>query len=668
MSDAAQALATTPPDSITQQVADLYGIGGWGRDFCSVGPDGRLRLHPTHEPDRYIDLLDLVQGLDDRGFTTPLLLRFDDLLRTKLKELRNAFDDAIKDNDYQGGYTCVYPVKVNQQRSLCEVLREAAKELGFGLEAGSKPELLMVLGLTAGRYTDLPIVCNGFKDDEYIETCVLAAKLGRNITPIVEQRNELDLILKHATKYGVRPQIGLRIKPTAQGAGRWADSGGVRSKFGLHVSEALQALDKLKKAGMTDCLRLVHFHVGSQVCDIRRLKTAITELAHIYCELRRLGAEGLDTIDIGGGMGVDYDGSGTSTASSVNYTPKEYAEDVVYRIKATCQDAEQPHPRILSESGRAMVAHSSMLVTDVLGQSAFRAERGLEYARDIREQEQQAGQEIPHPVIDLMDAFERLATAQGDDDVGSCFHDAWAARSEAVSLFGMGYLSLPLRAVTERLFWSVGRNIIDMIDAGAIADDDSYREMRALLSDTYFCNFSLFQSLPDSWAIDQLFPICPLHRLDEIPSRRAVLADITCDSDGKVDIFCSPEGGEARGTLPLHELHDNDEGTQEPYYLGVFLVGAYQEVLGDLHNLFGDTHAVHVSLGDADAPYVIEEIIEGDTVREVIGYVGYDIEDLRKAMRHDVERATRRNRMTPKEGQELMRHYIDGLEGYTYLE
>ena len=659
--------------------AALYGVDGWGNDYVRVSDTGTIEVCPTADPERVVDLHTMITGLVQRGINTPVLLRFSDMLGHRMRRIRSAFERAMKEMEYTGGYTCVYPIKVNQQRALCEELRDFAAQVDFGLEAGSKPELLAVLGLTTsprlGHESEtMPIVCNGFKDDEYIETVILATKLGRNITPVVEAVHELTLILKHAKQYGVRPRIGVRIKPSARGAGKWEDSGGMRSKFGLQVSQALELIERLKAEGMADRLKLVHFHVGSQICDIKQIKTAVSELAHIYCEMHRLGATGLDTIDIGGGLGVDYDGSQSSWSSSMNYSLDEYATDVVYRIKAVCDQAAGgagvPHPRILSESGRALVAHSSILVTDVLSANQFSADPDIEWVRATIASEKERGQEVPQPLLDLLDAYER---SRAGGDVYEVFHDLMAARDEAVSLFGMGYLTLPLRAVCERLFWATGQAILRVAesDADLASTVDGLPD---LLSDIYFCNFSLFQSLPDSWAIQQLFPVVPIHRLDERPTRRAILADITCDSDGKIDRFCSPEGGDASHALALHELEENPDPEEssggvwhKPYYLAIFLVGAYQEVLGDLHNLFGDTHAVHISL-DEDGHPSIDEFVEGDTVREVLSYVQYNPDALKKDIRKDIERATKTGQMTLSEGRELMRFYEQGLEGYTYLE
>jgi arginine decarboxylase len=529
-----------------------------------------------------------------------------------------------------------------------------------------------VLGLTRG-FGDMPIVCNGFKDDEYIETVLLAHKLGRRIIPVVESFGELGLITEHAARYGVRPSIGIRVKPASTGSGKWAESGGERSKFGLHIPEVLAALEYLRERGMEDCLKLVHFHIGSQVCDIRRMKGAVSELARIYCELRRLGA-GLEMIDVGGGLAVDYDGSNSTWASSMNYSLDEYAGDIVHRVKSACDDAGQPHPMILSESGRAMVAHSSVLLFDVVGRTRFRSDPDLPWVRSLMEAEDGAKDgDVAQPVKDLLWAWESLAGANEIDDraAAEAYHDAHKARDEALSLFELGYLSLPMRAVAERLFWAIGRRVLALTAdrrAEGTGLPDQIEDLPRQLSDIYFGNFSLFQSLPDHWAIDQVFPVCPIHRLGEEPTRRAIIADITCDSDGQVDKFGTPEARDYKETLELHPLRLNDDGTlTEAYHLGIFLVGAYQEVLGDLHNLFGDVNTVHIETDDEGA-WQIEELIEGDTVREVLGYVQYDVDQLRTSVRRETEAAVRRGKMTVAESRSLLGFYNSGLEGYTYLE
>jgi len=641
--------------------ARLYGVADWGKGYVSVNADGHIAMLPTKEAAKQIDLYDVIQGLKQRGIHTPVLLRFNDLLDHRLREIRRAFDDSMREQEYKGSYACVYPIKVNQQRHVCEQIANTAVELGFGLEAGSKPELLAVLGLsaTAGGpgVNGMPIICNGFKDSEFIETVVLATKLGRNIIPVVEKFSELELIVKHAKAYNVRPKIGIRVKLSSRGAGRWEASAGARSKFGLFVSEVLKAVEYLKAHEMLDCLNLVHCHVGSQLFDIRVLKNAINELTHIYTELHRLGA-GVTMLDIGGGMGVDYDGSQSAWHSSINYSVQEYAADVVYRIKSVCDDAKVPHPMILSESGRAMVAYSSVLVLDVLGSSRFEENPdlpGIEAAL-------KAEAEVPQPVLDLIDAYKNLT----DRNLLEAYHDATQARDEAMSLFSLGYMSLPMRAVAEQLFWATGNKLLEKAaKRGELPDE--FENLPELLSDLYFCNFSLFQSMPDSWAIDQLFPIVPIHRLNEEPTRRGILSDITCDSDGKIDHFVDKRVD--KKALELHEIRDlpGEGAGVEPYYLGVFLLGAYQEILGDLHNLLGDTHAVHLSIDDS-GHWHIDEVIEGDTVEEVLQYVQYDIADMKRAMRQDIEAACRQNRLTLAEGKSLLKFYDEGLEGYTYLE
>ncbi len=636
-----------------EDAARLYGIADWGKGYFGVSSQGHMLVHPERDATRAIDLAELVRGLADQGVSTPVLLRFDDILADRLREIRAAFDTAAEQEGFNGGYSCVYPIKVNQQRHVVEKIRDIGADLGFGLEAGSKPELLAVLGMTTD-HPDMPIVCNGFKDREFLETVVLAHKLGRRIYPVVEKFSELERLLDIADRYDVRPTIGVRAKLSSRGAGRWEASGGARSKFGLFIYEVLAALRLLESRGMADCLKLVHFHLGSQISDIRALKNAITELAHIYCELHRLGA-GVECIDVGGGLGVDYDGSQTAYDSSVNYSIAEYAADVVYRVKSVCDERHVPHPLIISESGRAMVSYSSVLVFDVLGVSRFDALPAPDELEAAQAALSSDEEEVPQPIVDLLTTRENLT----DRNLLESYHDAMQARDEAMSLFSLGYLTLPMRAVAERLFWSIGRQILER-SASMERYPEEFEQLPAILSDHYFCNLSIFQSMPDSWAIDQLFPIAPIHRLDEEPTRRAVLADITCDSDGKIDRFVDRR--DVKRTL---ELHAPREG--QPYYLGAFLLGAYQEILGDLHNLLGDTHAVHVSLGEDSKPE-ISEIVEGDTVREVLSYVQIDHAQLRTDMRRSVDGAVRAGRLDSSEAEALMTFFEAGLDGYTYLE
>lgn len=653
-----------------EEATKLYGISDWGKGYIGVNGHGHVTVHPYKDPASSVDIHEVIEGLKERGIHTPVLLRFNDVLSHRLAEIRKAFDDAMAEQAYIGGYSCVYPIKVNQQRHICEQMAAECIKLNFGLEAGSKPELLAVLGLSAGagvaagngEGNQMPIICNGFKDSEFIETVILATKLGRNIIPVVEKFTELELIVKHAKAYNVKPKIGMRVKLSSKGAGRWEGSAGVRSKFGLFVSEVLTAVEYLQQHDMLDCLNLLHCHVGSQLYDIRVLKNAVNELTHIYCELHKMGA-GLKMLDIGGGLGVDYDGSQSAWSSSINYSVQEYAADVVYRIKSVCEDAKVPHPMIITESGRAMVAYSSILVLDVLGTSRFENDPNLPRIEQDIKGELAKGGEVPQPVLDLMDTYQNLS----DRNLVEAYHDATQARDEAMSLFSLGYMSLPMRAAAERLFWATGHKLLEKATKKGELPDE-FENLPETLSDIYFCNFSLFQSMPDSWAIDQLFPICPIHRLNERPTRTGILSDITCDSDGKVDSFVDKRT--EKKVLELHEVKElpGDGAGVEPYYLGVFLLGAYQEILGDLHNLLGDTHAVHISVAAGTNAWSIEEVIEGDTVEEVLQYVQYDIADMKRAMRMDIEAACRGGRITLAEGKALLKFYDDGLEGYTYLE
>jgi arginine decarboxylase len=538
---------------------------------------------------------------------------------------------------------------VNQQRLVVEEVYRYGKEFGFGLEVGSKPELLAVMAMTENAPERL-IICNGFKDDSYIEAVTLATRLGRTIIPVVENFEELDLILKHAQNYQVRPRLGVRVKLFSEGSGRWSASAGEKSKFGLFITEILDMFQVLKQRDMLDCLQLVHCHPGSQLQDIRRVKDAINELAHVYAELKLMGA-GLQYIDVGGGLGVDYDGSGTNFASSMNYTLNEYASDVVYRVASVCNARDIAHPMIVSESGRAVAAYHSVLIFDTLGSSQLDKFR----VTGDRAEDYSGPDELPQPVLDLFEAFRSVSERR----LVECYHDALTAREQVLQMFNIGLLSLEFRGLAERLYWATCAKIRDSCRKLERLPEE-LEDLESILSDTYFCNFSVFQSLPDSWAIDQLFPILPIHRLDERPTRTAVLADITCDSDGKIDHFVSLR--DVKRTLELHELKPG-----EKYYLAVFLVGAYQETLGDLHNLFGDTHVVHVRLHD-EGGWWIEEIVKGDTANKVLEYMEYDVAELYPALARDCERAIRDGRMTLAESQALKRFYESELDGYAYLE
>ena len=596
-------------------------------------------MHPSKDPARGIDLRELIEKLELRGISLPILIRFGEILKHRLGEMYQAFRSAIGEHDYKGDYRCVYPIKVNQQRQVVEEVFHFGKPYHFGLEAGSKPELLAVLAVADN---ETPIICNGFKDDEYIEMVMLAKKIGRQIIPVVEKYTELDLILKHSQRVGVRPVVGLRLKLASRGSGRWKSSGGYRSKFGLTVSEALQALDQMKAAGMEDCLELLHFHLGSQITNIRQIKAAVMKAARIYVELKRAGA-GLKYMDVGGGLGIDYDGSQTDFESSVNYTLQEYANDVVYHIQNVCDEADVPHPTIVSESGRAIAAYHSVLVFNVLGVSGF-GENGFTPVSEDAEQ----------PLIDLQETYRSLSSK----NLLESFHDAQQALDAALNLFSLGYLPLAQRSQAETLYWSICRRVHRMAKELDYFPEE-LEGLDGMLSDTYFCNFSLFQSLPDSWAVKQLFPIMPIHRLNEMPTRSGVIGDISCDSDGKIDQFIDRR--DVKRTLPLHTYNG------DPYYLGAFLVGAYQEILGDLHNLFGDTNAVHVSLGPS-GDVILDAVIRGDTVREVLDYVQFNAKMLLEEFRRDVETALRDGKIGYEESGRLLRFYEEGLNGYTYLE
>jgi len=628
---------------------ELYQVGAWGKGYFSINAAGHVTVRPDTQPGREIDLYEVVEGLKARDLATPVVVRFSDILAHRLKFLHAAFAQAIAENNYGNQYAAVYPIKVNQQRLVVEEVYRYGRELGFGLEVGSKPELLAVMAMTENAPERL-IVCNGFKDDSYIEAVTLATKLGRTIIPVIENFEELALVLRHADAYQVRPRIGVRVKLSSEGSGRWRDSAGDKSKFGLFVTEILELLNVLKARDMLDCLQLVHCHPGSQLQDIRRVKDAINELAHVYAELKLLGA-GLQYIDVGGGLGVDYDGSGTNFSSSMNYTLAEYASDVVYRIASVCNARDIPHPMIVSESGRAIAAYHSVLIFNTLGSSALdRFRVAGQEAEDYTGDE-----ELPQPVLDLFGAYRAVSERR----LVECYHDALTAREQVLQMFNLGLLSLAFRGLAERLYWATCARIRDVCRRLERTPEE-LEDLEAILCDTYYCNVSVFQSLPDSWAIDQLFPIMPVHRLDERPTRIGVLADITCDSDGKIDRFVSQR--DVKRALELHELRAGED-----YYLAAFLVGAYQETLGDLHNLFGDTHVVHIRLLE-EGGWWIEEIVKGDTANRVLEYMEYDVEELYPALARDCERAVRDGRMSVAESQQVKRFYEGELNGYAYLE
>ncbi len=639
----------TPQDS-----ARLYRVEEWGGGYFGVTPQGTLGVYPDADPTRCIDLFDVACGLAARDLTPPVIVRFPGILEHRMGAIRRAFDKAIAEVNYRGKYHCLYPIKVNQERHVCEAIRTIGYGLGFGLEVGSKPELLAGLALTQGM-NGMPLVCNGFKDAEYIELVTLAAKMGRNILPVVEQAHELQLISKSAAAHNVVPRFGIRAKLAAAGVGRWEGSSGYRGKFGLTVGEILHSVDHVRATGMLAGFKLLHCHMGSQVFDIRAVKAMVSELAHLYVALVKAGAP-IDTIDIGGGLGIDYDGTQSATSSSVNYTIEQYAADVLYRVQSICDEAGVPHPSVMSESGRALIAHSSVVVCEVIGSRVFPPRPDPKLLSAALAQEQP-----PQPLLDALDAYQR----RGSDDLLGAYADAEHALAEATTLFSLGYMDLNARAACEEIFWAMGRDVLEAYGDELPEDLSSLPDQ---LADLYFLNLSIFQSLLDSWSIEQVFPVMPIHRLAEEPTRQGVLADISCDSDGKVDKFAGEWG--PKSTLELHAPEAGSEpgvGGEKPYYLAFFLTGAYQETLGDLHNLLGDTHAVHVSIGP-DGRWRIDTVVEGDTVREVLGYVQFDADEIRVQLRQDLESALQAERLTLAEGASFRRFLDDSLQGYTYLE
>ena len=620
---------------------EVYGVKSWGNNYFSINDAGNVQSHPAGVDGARIDLKELVDEVARRGIGLPLLIRFSDILKSRIVELNETFTRAIAEYGYKGDYKGVYPIKVNQHRFVVEEIVQFGRPYHYGLEAGSKPELLAVMAMLDDE--EALIVCNGYKDEEYIETALMASKLGRTVLIVVEKFSELSLIAETAKKMGVRPRIGIRVKLAAKGSGRWEASGGDRSKFGLSTREVMEAINFLRANDLLNCFELLHFHLGSQISAIRAVKNALREAGRFYVEVCRLGAP-LKYFDAGGGLGVDYDGSQTNFASSMNYTTQEYANDIVFSLQEICDAGGVPHPTIVTESGRAVVAHHSMLVVDVLGVGEF----------DVGKAPEQIGPDVPRVIKNLFEAHRDVSRK----NVLETYHDALEYKEEALQLFNLGNLSLSERVVAEDIFWGVCQKLLKMVRELREVPEELEGLERAL-SDTYFCNFSMFQSLPDIWAIDQLFPIMPIHRLGEEPTRRAVLADITCDSDGKIDHFIDRR--DVKPVLELHPVNGQD------YYLGIFLIGAYQEILGDLHNLFGNTNTVHVSLA-AGGGYQIEHVVTGDTVTDVLKYVSYSREELVARVRRFAELAVRANRMSLDETRSMLRLYEEGLAGYTYLE
>lgn len=621
--------------------AELYNINGWGRQYFSINEKGNVTVTPRPglAP---VDLREVLDELQVKDITAPLLLRFPDILDNRVEKISSCFHQASEQYGYQSNYYIVYPIKVNQMRPVVEEIVSHGKKFNIGLEAGSKPELHAVLATNIDE--NALIVCNGYKDENYIELALLAHKMGRRIILVVEKLNELRTIHAVARRLNITPAIGIRIKLANSGAGKWEESGGDTSKFGLNSSELLEALDYLEKEGTMSWLKLIHFHIGSQITKIRRIKNALREAMQFYVQLSKMGFD-IDFVDIGGGLGVDYDGTRSSASeSSMNYSIQEYANDAIYSIVDACEKNGLKQPCIVTESGRSLTAHHSVLITEVLETTALPI---------WRDDEELTGDE--HELVkELYDIWDKL----DQQSIFESWHDALQIREEVLDMFSLGILDLRNRALAEKLFWQIAREVGN-IGAQMKHPPEELRKVANMLPDKYFCNFSLFQSLPDSWAIDQIFPVMPISRLDEKPTHNATLQDMTCDSDGKISTFISPQG--TSHSLPVHALKPG-----EPYYIGVFLVGAYQEILGDLHNLFGDTNAVHISCYKDH--YEIDRVIDGETIAEVLDYVQYNPKRLVRNVETWVTKAMKDGRITPEEGREFLSNYRSGLYGYTYLE
>ena len=621
--------------------AELYNITGWGMKYFSINEKGHVVVTPR-EGCAAVDIKDVLDELQVRDVAAPVLLRFPDILDNRVEKISRCFRQAADEYGYEAKNFIIYPIKVNQMRQVVEEIVSHGKKFNIGLEAGSKPELHAVLATNIAE--NALIICNGYKDNEYIELALLAQKMGRNIFLVVEKLNELHAIAEVSKRLGITPNMGIRIKLSSSGSGKWEESGGDQSKFGLNSSELLGALDILERHKMKECLKLIHFHIGSQITKIRRIKNALREATQFYVQLTKMGFD-IDYVDIGGGLGVDYDGTRSSASeSSMNYSIQEYANDSVSALVDACIKNGIKQPNIITESGRSLTAHHSVLIFEAL------ATTSLPEWNDREE----AGPDDHELVRELYDIYDKLNQPR----LFESWHDALQIREEALDLFSLGMLDLRSRAQIEKLFWSIAREVGDIASTLKHAPEE-LRKISKMLPDKYFCNFSLFQSLPDSWAIDQVFPIMPISRLDEKPTRTATLQDITCDSDGKIANFISSHGNS--NSLAVHPLRD-----KEPYYIGVFLVGAYQEILGDMHNLFGDTNAVHISV--YKDRYEIDQIIYGETVDEVLDYVQYNPKRLVRNVETWVTSSMKSGKITPEEGREFLSKYRSGLYGYTYLE
>ncbi|MBR3951675.1 MAG: biosynthetic arginine decarboxylase [Bacteroidaceae bacterium] len=620
--------------------AELYNINGWGLKYFSINDKGHVQVTPR-ENFASVDLRELMNELQLRDVTAPVLVRFPDILDNRIEKISNCFQQAAEEYGYTAQNFIIYPIKVNQMRPVVEEIVSHGKKFNIGLEAGSKPELHAVLAINTDKNS--LIICNGYKDEAYIELALLAQKMGRRIFLVVEKLNELKNIAEIAKRFKVQPNIGIRIKLASSGSGKWEESGGDGSKFGLNSSELLEALEFLRSRKMSDCLRFIHFHIGSQITKIRRIKNALREASQFYVQLQQMGFN-IEFVDIGGGLGVDYDGSRSSSSeSSMNYSIQEYVNDAVFTLVDVCNKNNIPQPNIITESGRSLTAHHSVLIIEALETTSLPI-------WDDKEELEEGAHELARELYNIWDNMNTPRLLES-------WHDALQIREEALDLFSLGLLDLSTRAQIEKLFWSIAREVNQMALEMKHAPEE-LRKIQRLLPDKYFCNFSLFQSLPDSWAIDQVFPIMPIGRLDERPDRTATLQDITCDSDGKIANFISANG--ASSSLPVHAVG------KEPYYIGVFLVGAYQEILGDLHNLFGDTNAVHISV--YKDRYEIDQIIDGETVAEVLDYVQFSPKKLVRSVETWATASMKAGIITPEEGREFLSNYRSGLYGYTYLE
>jgi arginine decarboxylase len=631
-----------------QAARNLYNIHRWGAEYFDINEAGRVIAKPQRDAGADVDLTDVIEEAKARGLKFPVLIRFQDILRHRVESINLAFRSAIAEFNYQGTYHGVFPIKVNQLREVVEEILDAGKPFGFGLEVGSKPELFA--GLAMQNQVGSLIVCNGYKDASFVRMALLGTKLGKKVIMVVEKLEELRQIITISKQLGVEPIIGVRVRLSSKGGGKWADSAGENAKFGLSTAELLTATEMLKSEGLGHCFKLLHFHIGSQVPDILIIKRAVQEAARFYAKLYKMGFQ-IEFLDVGGGLGVDYDGSRSAFDSSTNYSLEEYANDIIYYVADVCNTESVPHPNIITESGRAVVAHHSVLIVEVFGAIA-----------KIRPDECCRCGENEHALVnELLDIQKNLPKLNKLE----AYHDALERKEDAQHMFTLGMLDLPDKAKIENLYWSISRAVADSFKDQAYVPEE-IRKLEDSLGDQYLCNFSVFQSLLDHWALGQLFPIMPISRLNERPTREVTLVDITCDSDGQVNKFIDLR--DVRDTLPLHALHTNGNGMPEPYYIGFFLMGAYQDIMGDLHNLFGRVNEMHVFLDpDEPAGYYIEEIIEGTPIYQALDSVQYDEKELKRQMKAQVDEAIKSDRMKPSDAMRLLDDYERGLKDYTYL-